>query len=356
MRFTPALRALGAAVLAAAGLTVVPGTAHAATFVPCSTSALITAITNANTAGGDSLALAANCTYTLAAVNNSASGSPNGLPVITENISITGVNSTIQRSTAPGTPEFRIFEIDPPDGNLTLTGVTVRNGDVTTSDTAGGGIWLNDGGTLRLVNSTVTGNKGADDGAGGIESTDGTITILNSTISNNTGEFGAGLDLNSGSVATLSNVRITGNTSANSGGGIWSESTVTLTNTVLSQNTALFGGGLRNSGTATLTNVTLDHNTATDSGSAGAGIYTGGFLTATNTRITDNTATDPDSQGGGIYNAGSTTLRTTTITRNSAGDGGGIYNDSTVNLVGSSVTANTPNNCAPTGSVPGCIG
>ncbi|MBP8532004.1 hypothetical protein [Streptomyces sp. MK37H] len=354
MRITPVMRAFASMSLAVAGLAAVPSTAHAATFVPCSPTALITAITNANNSGGDSLVLSAGCTYTLTAVDNSDSGSPNGLPVIRKNISITGNGSIIERSAAAGTPDFRIFEVDPPDGYLTLVDLTVRNGRTSPGE-VGGGVWLNDGGTLRVVNSTITGNVGSDSGGGGIDNDEGSVSVENSTLSGNTSPFGGGMDMDGGT-ATLTNSRVVNNTATSSGGGIWGSGTLTLLNTEVSGNTAPVGAGITSFATTHLLSSSVDHNTATASGDAGAGIVNGATLTTSSTQIVGNTASATGSRGGGLLNqSGRTaTLQSTTVSGNRAGDGGGIYNRGTVNLVASSVFANTPNQCAPPGSVPGC--
>ncbi|MEV6841533.1 hypothetical protein AB0N17_45065 [Streptomyces sp. NPDC051133] len=71
-------------------------------------------------------------------------------------------------------------------------------------------------------------------------------------------------------------------------------------------------------------------------------------------RVTANTA---DTNGGGIFNVGTLTLTRSMLGHNTAGaQGGGIYNDGTAQLRGSRVVANTPDNCFPPGTVPGCTG
>ena len=57
------------------------------------------------------------------------------------------------------------------------------------------------------------------------------------------------------------------------------------------------------------------------SGSAGGGIANFGTLTVTQSLITDNTAT----AGGGIYNDGTLHVIDTTFSGNQAGSGGGLY-------------------------------
>jgi hypothetical protein len=80
---------------------------------------LVDAITAANTdnaiglcpagSGADRIVLPANSTQTLTAVNNLVEG-PNGLPVVTSTITVAGNGSTIARSAAAGTPDFRILQ------------------------------------------------------------------------------------------------------------------------------------------------------------------------------------------------------------------------------------------------------
>ena len=115
-----------------------PQIAQAATLSPGCTngvgdaSALISAITTANTNNqADTILLTYGCTYTLTAVNNNTFG-PNGLPAIlndgpSHGLTIIGNGATIARSGETGTPDFRLFYVSP-DTALTLRDVTLRNG------------------------------------------------------------------------------------------------------------------------------------------------------------------------------------------------------------------------------------
>src|SRR5262249_3505405 len=78
-------------------------------------SQLVADIAAANMAGGaNTITLAANTTFDLTAVNNTVNGA-NGLPVIgaskAVNLTIVGNGDTIDRSTAAGTPAFRLFDV-----------------------------------------------------------------------------------------------------------------------------------------------------------------------------------------------------------------------------------------------------
>ena len=71
---------------------------------------LIAAINAANAnPGADIINLAASGTYTLTAVDNTGYYGPTGLPVIVSPITINGNGATILRTSAPSTPDFRIF-------------------------------------------------------------------------------------------------------------------------------------------------------------------------------------------------------------------------------------------------------
>jgi hypothetical protein len=105
--------------------------------------------------------------------------------------------------------------------------------------------------------------------------------------------------------------------------------------------------GIKNAGTLSLSKSTIGGTTST----------------AGNVACTD---TGCFGQGGGIYNDSGTstvTLTNDTITFNAAfsgtgsGDGGGIFNNSgSPTLQNDIIAHNTPDNCAPPNSDPGCSG
>ena len=217
---------------------------------------------------------------------------------------IHGNGATLQRSTAGGTPAFRIFYIDaifgPPivPADLTISGLTITNGNVT--DSFGGGI-LNTG-TLTVTNSTLSGNSatgvggGLTDFGGGIFNT-GTLTVTNSTLSGNSA---TGVGVVSGS-----------------GGGIFNDlGTVTVTNSTMSGNSASFaGGGIYNwnpSSGATLTigdtilnagasgaNIVNDRGTITSLGYNLSSDDGGGFLTGPVDQINTAPMLGPLQNNGG---------------------------------------------------------
>jgi hypothetical protein len=184
----------GVALLLALGQS--PGLAAT---IPVSTGCtLVDAITAANTDtatggcpagnGADTIVLPAGSTQMLTSVNNETYG-PTGLPVISSVITIAGQESTIAR--ASGAPDFRLFAVSN-TGELTLQETTVSGGVITAPPARQGGGMANYGGTLTVLNSTISGNSvvgyfGPAYGGGGVANDSGTLTVLNSTIVGNNG-------------------------------------------------------------------------------------------------------------------------------------------------------------------------
>jgi predicted outer membrane repeat protein len=232
--------------------------------------------------------LATNGTYTLTV---SVDGS-NGLPVIFDDgghtLVIHGNGATLQRSTAGGTPVFRIFFIDA--GDVTISGLTITNGNVTFG--FGGGIFFlgPNRGPLTLSDCTVSGNS-AESG-GGITNLNGTLTLSDCTVSgNSTSGSGGGIysvgsaPLGATSTVTVSNCTISGN-AAESGGGIYGEaenllglgsnSIVTVSNSTINGNSAAHGGGIYNFEEQGAV-ATLDLGSSIlNAGGSGANIFNGG--------------------------------------------------------------------------------
>lgn len=182
-----------ALVLAFLTMAVVSQEARAATFniadgdVP----GLIAAINSANAnPGSHTINLAPGGAYTLTAVaedDGYAGGA--GLPYIRHTLTINGNGATIQRSSAAGTPDFRIIYVFLTD--LTLNAVTIRGGRGGNVNRGGGGIGMI-GSNLNVADSTITDNVGFGAGGGGIGSFISTFKIENSTISYNTSFSGYG--------------------------------------------------------------------------------------------------------------------------------------------------------------------
>jgi len=402
-----AIFAGASAAIALAGAGLVPAEAAGPIPVPCSVTALATAINTAP--NGSLLVLAPYCTYPLTS-----------RLTITNNLSLLGSSTTISRSTSATNP-FSLLSVQ---GNVSITNVNFRGGSgviggaisnsgalsisgglfsgntaslyggaignmgtlaisgaVFTGNTANsvGGAIL-DLMTATLLNCRFTGNSTPGDGGaiasempkdGPIQSgkktpatADGPLappmahlTVSNSSFTANNSQDGGAID--AAGFLTLSGDGFTGNGSPTTymGGAVTLEvGTMTMTHSTLSGNQAGNGGAVFDNETATFISDNITGNTAnTALNGNGGGIYYDGQITVTNSKISSNNAVD---DGGGIFAEGPATISGTQIFKNQAAYmGGGIYNrGSAITLSHSPVYSNTPDNCSPAGSTPGCIG
>ena len=213
----------------------------------------------------------------------------------TGTLTITGAGADV--TTINASMIERIFHVIS-GATLVLDGVTITGGQVIGSED-GAGI-RNDGGTVTIRNSVITGNRSFDDG-GGINNA-GVMTLIDTSVSANVATNNGGGIRNVGDL-TIINSTIGGvvdavamtdtrNLAGLNGGGIINlvGGTLTITNTTISGNEVNLGsgGGLRNSGSGTLTNVTIANNIA---GQRGGGVSAaGGSIFVQNTIIADNSA------------------------------------------------------------------
>ncbi len=241
------LRRLGPLLLALA----LPAAARAAVYVPTTTAdttngscstvcSLRDAITAANQHAGEDVILLHAGTYTLA-----------GTPPATGSLEIDGDLTLIGDGAAStiidGGGIGGILYV-PGGATATIQGVTLRNGR---SPGAGGAVRNN--GHLTLVRTVLEGNRSvagpAGAGFGGAILTDGidsSLTLTDSTVSDNSAQGGGG-GLAIGGAFVLANVTVSGNNSTQDfGGGLYffSDAKGTANNlTVTSNGAALKGGG-----------------------------------------------------------------------------------------------------------------
>jgi len=342
---------------------------------------LISDINAANAAGGSNtitLTAASSAPYVLTVVNNTTTGyGATGLPVIAanDNLSILGSGDTIERSTATGTPDFRLLRVAS-GGSLTLENLKLQGGMIEDSapyhlgltlppGAADGGAIYNQG-TLVLNGVIVQGNAaGAPQGSldlsstaafgGGIYSVRGSVTLEGGTIVQNNEAIG-----------TNTIVKLDPGGAAYGGGVYASGGTLTVTNATLDNNTATAGYGVSSSASAAadggglyafgatiaITNATVDGNIATSTmgrfNSYGGGLYLVFWYasTVTNCKVQGNSAYE----GGGLYvinEAGGTLtadLTNCTVQGNSAYEGGGLYiasSNAPVTLQGDTIESNS---------------
>ncbi len=291
--------------------------------------------------------------------------------MIRNKVTINGRGDTITRAATAG--NFRFFEIDGPNGKLTLNALTLSNGHASSGlgNGRGGAIWLSGAGSALTLNDSNLTTNTADTFGGAIDNDNGAVSVNRSTLYNNTATSGGAMFVSpfgGSGTATVDRSRITGNHARGLAGGIAAAvgTTVTLTSTRVTHNdvtgTRPQGGGIAQAGTMTLKRSEVTGNTTTGTNAQGGGILnTSGTVKLTNSPVTGNTANGTNSRGGGIFNTGfgTVTLTRSPVTHNQAlgtgADGGGIFNATgTVTLIASPVTGNQPNNCGSPSTVPGC--
>jgi hypothetical protein len=359
-------------------------------------------VTNTNDSGGGSLRQAILDASPGDTINfNLPAGSvialTSGELLINKSLTVNGLGSaalTVQRSTAMGTADFRIFDVDASGATVAISGLTIANGK---ASSFGGGVALfhgtvtltgctisgnsafgfgggvdsaNGDVNMTIVNCTISGNSVTGNAAigGGIDNA-GTMTITGSTISGNaasgTGDSGGGI--NNGGMLTITGSTVAGNTSSQSGGGIDNSGTLTITGSTINGNSTTSlqgptGGGIRNhGGVLTILNSTINGNSVTGGtniaanqfGGLGGGLMNqalgpaGGVMKIINSTISGNSATGLLANGGGIdtESGSATTLVNTTITNNSASGesslGGGVRNGGTVNIANTIIAGNS---------------
>jgi hypothetical protein len=303
-------------------------------------------VTNTNDGGPGSLRQAlidANRGDTITFAVTGTIGLTSAELVIDKNITVSGPGPDMLAVSRTSNTQFRIFHVTA-SRTVSIEGLTISSGDAQFD--YGGGI-LNDQATLTLTNCSVVDNI-AYSGGGGIYNNDGgSLTILNSTISGN--RAGGGKNPYGGGVAggslTIINSTISGNSAVGGfpltfgdGGGISGGGTIT-NSTITSNYAGLGGGGI--SGGGTISNCTISNNGAgggtNNFPGTGGGIWGGG--TITNCTISGNAVFGSVFKGaglgGGIYAVGTVTISNSTFSDNyiiSYGNGGGIYNRATLEI------------------------
>ena len=191
--------------------------------------------------------------------------------------------------------------------------------------------------------SRLTFKNGVDTSDGGAIYSEGSLTVTDSTfIGNNAGQYGGAIFSQASyyfsSNLTITNSTFEGNQASSTGGAISSSSALTVTDSTFSNNTAAIGGAIYSTffGLA-VTASTFSNNTAQQGGA----IYSGGNSTITTSTFRDNSASI---YGGGIRNSGTLMLSDSSFFRNNSNQAGGaIYSDSFLTVTNVTFSANNAN-------------
>ncbi len=188
---------------------------------------------------------------------------------------------------------------------------------------------INAGFTVAISGLTVTGGRAPNNESGGGISNGGTLSLSNCVVSGNTapGIEVAGGGIYSTRTLTISDCTISGNASSGGGGILVFGGSINITRSTISGNAATFNGGglLIRDASGSLINTTISGNMVSEAGGgllffSNSGVHT---LQITNCTIVNNTA--PANSTGGILvltqRGGSTaamTLRNSIIANNTA--------------------------------------
>jgi hypothetical protein len=262
------------------------------------------------------------CTFTLTDSVDPAAGG-NGLPIVVRPLTIEGHGSTIERSTASGTPNFRIIAASVT--SLTLHDLTLQRGAVAAN--SGGGV-LGFAADLTLDHVTLFANAATGTGArgGGLATLGGTLHVTRSSLLFNAATVAGGIS----TIVTPGSVARTvffGNVGTGSTGAmIVQGETVDIENSTFSTNSAANAIGglavLNNGATAGRANVAS--STFADNGKTGDNAPGGALFTLQNggtasIHVTDTIVTDTNSTAAPTLNPCDTSFGGTIVN-----DGGNL--------------------------------
>ena len=225
-------------------------------------------------------------------------------------------------------------------------GLTVKDCSFTDNTaTSDGGAISNDG-ILTVNNSTFTSNTATSDG-GAIYNLPMSFNVTGSTFTNNSANEGGAIYNTGGALnypVKISSSTFTTNSAKEVGGAIYNidGSSLTVTDSKFTSNTAQYGGAIDNDGTLNVIGNTFTGNTATagiDKG--GAAIYNDGKLIVSYSIFignkADNIGTIDNDMGG------TCTVISSDFSGNTATNGGGAIfngNDSNLTVLDSTFTGN----------------
>lgn len=302
------------------------------------------AIQEANsTLAADTIVLASD-TYSLTLTGTNEDSAATGDLDILAPLTIVGAGRTV--STINGMNSDRILDIYGLAKDVILQNITLTNGNasgVTLPATWGGAILTSASITVTLQTVDVISNTAAR-GGGIYNWPGGKVIIMDGYFANNLTSQGGSAIYNRGSLS-ITNTGMDANRSvgaassggalhnaseglaqiatsyferneADSGGALYSQGQLHITNSEIAFNSGRFGGGVHIfGGTLAITNTTLSFNSAEASGGA---LYN--FSAATLESVTIYSNTTPTDLSSGIWSGGSTSLRNTIVAENPGGN------------------------------------
>ncbi|MGP0591885.1 DUF4347 domain-containing protein [Nitrospira sp. T9] len=175
---------------------------------------------------------------------------------INDDVIITGAGAAT--TIIDGNNASRLFETRG-SSTTTMSGITIQNGD---NGGNGAGVLVDNTSTLNLSDAILTNIDGTG-GQGGAFHVHGTLNLNRVLIANNLADHGAGIYFHNAVGGTLTNVTFSGNTALYEGGGIWTDTPITVINSTFTLNNANDAGGIYSIGALVqISNTIVSDNTA----------------------------------------------------------------------------------------------
>lgn len=297
------------------------------------------AVTEANAQNRPTTIHLGRATYSLNLEGGSSDSPTKGDLDVVGKVIIDGRGATVDAS---GLGD-RIFDVAQ-EGSLDARNLRLVGASAVPTESGGA---VRSKGNLSLHRVTATGNRvtGAGASGGALLNEGGTVTVTNSNLSNNSAVRAGGAIEASGGRTQVDDTTMSGNVAGpmpGNGGALHltGVGNVTVNRSVVTDNTAgSEGGGLWNSGGGTMTvaGTTLTGNIANgvDPDNGGGALFNdGGSLTVNTSTVSDNSAVQGSGSGGGVFNnAGTLTVRNSTLGQNSAARAGGAVETAGGNVV-----------------------
>ncbi len=192
------------------------------------------------------------------------------------------------------------------------------------------------------MNSRIEGNdsNGVGYADGGGLWTNSTLSMIGTDVSQNTADNnGGGMRVDGAATIASSRIENNASTGAYGGGGLYLGSTLFMTDTlILSNTTSASGGGALVTLAATVTGSRVENNTSTNGN--GGGLNANATLAMTDTHVISNSA---KYSGGGVFATDAVTLVESYFVNNTSesSKGGGLYGNSTMDILGTQILSNT---------------
>jgi len=189
---------------------------------------------------------------------------------------------------------------------------------------------------VSLVNGLLA--SGLSQG-GGIYN-ESSLSLSDCIVSHNAVSYGNGGGIFNGDTLVATRVMLTDNTAQSYGGGIYNNYRLELSQSALSANKAIGGAGIYNAGGFPYNRVDstgITSNIATLYGGGIANIYSSTPLNITRSTVSNNTA---GTKGSGVYNEGVLAMTGSTVSGNKASNGGGLWTSGSLSVTNSTISQN----------------